>query len=251
LYKIPARPLFLGKNLISVTECHSTNTSLQVLNDSSPQAEGTIFIAGHQLAGRGQRGNQWEAEPGKNITFSVLLNPTFLAPADQFNLNMAIALGVAQGLQGLVQAPVLLKWPNDLWLDDQKLGGILIENQIRGQQLSVSIVGIGVNVNQRQFQSSMATSLANRAGYEFDLQTVFDGIAESLEAEYLLLRAGRDGLKSRYMAKLYRLGETHRFQAGDETLDGIIRDVDHAGRLCLDTPAGPRVFSFQQVKFIF
>jgi BirA family biotin operon repressor/biotin-[acetyl-CoA-carboxylase] ligase len=197
LYKIPARPLFLGKNLISVPECHSTNTALQALHDTSPQTEGTIFITAHQSAGRGQRGNSWEAEPGKNITFSVLLNPAFLPPADQFKLNMAVALGVAHGLQGLINAQVLVKWPNDLWVRERKVGGILIENQLRGHHLSSSIVGIGINVNQQRFQSPLATSLAVEAGHEFQLQEVLEAVAESLEGEYLRLRAGSAELKSR------------------------------------------------------
>lgn len=251
LYKIPARPLFLGKNLISVPECHSTNTALQVLHDTSPQTEGTIFITAHQSAGRGQRGNSWEAEPGKNITFSVLLNPAFLAPADQFKLNMAVSLGVAHGLQSLINAQVLLKWPNDLWLHERKVGGLLIENQLRGHHLSSSIVGIGINVNQQRFQSHLATSLAVEAGHEFQLQEVLEAVAESLEGEYLRLRAGSPELKSRYLAKMYRMGESHRFIADGESFEGTIRDVDDAGRLCMDTVNGPRVFSFQQVKFIF
>ncbi|HQQ98344.1 MAG TPA: biotin--[acetyl-CoA-carboxylase] ligase, partial [Cyclobacteriaceae bacterium] len=233
-----------------VPECHSTNTALQALHDTSPQAEGTIFVADHQSAGRGQRGNSWEAEPGKNITFSVLLNPSFLAPADQFKLNMAVSLGVAHGLQNLVSAPVLLKWPNDIWLQERKVGGVLIENQIRGQQLSASIVGIGINVNQQQFQSPLATSLSVVAGNEFQLQEVLDAVVESLEGEYLRLRAGSAELKSRYMAKMYRMGESHRFIADGAPFEGTIRDIDEAGRICMDTMNGPRVFSFQQVKFI-
>ncbi len=250
LYKIPARPLFLGKNLISVPECHSTNTSLQGLNDSSPLAEGTIFIAAHQSAGRGQRGNSWESAAGKNITFSVLLNPTFLPPAEQFKLNMAVSLGVTEGIQTLISAPVLLKWPNDLWVNNRKLGGILIENQIRGQILSSSVIGIGINVNQLEFQSPVATSLAAQVGREFELQMVLEAVVESLEGEYLRLRAGNPELKSRYLAKVYRMGESQRFLADGESFEGIIRDVDDSGRLCVDTMAGPRVFSFQQVKFV-
>lgn len=251
LYKIPARPLFLGKNLISVPECHSTNSSLQELNESTPQAEGTIFITSHQTAGRGQMGNSWESVAGKNITFSLLLTPTFLAPAEQFKLNMAVSLGVATGIQTLVQTPVMVKWPNDLWVHDRKLGGILIENQIRGQRLSYSIVGIGININQREFQSPMATSLALQTGHEFVLQVVLEAVVETLEKEYLQLRAGSAELKSRYLSKIYKIGESQRFLAGGVTFDGIIRDVDDSGRLCMDTAAGSRVFSFQQVKFIF
>src|SRR5882757_1221638 len=132
----------MGQKLIYVPECHSSNTLLYELNDSSPLPEGTVVITDNQTAGRGQRGNIWETDPGLNITFSLLLKPGFLAAKNQFRLNMAVSLAVAEGLKRYVSSEVKLKWPNDIFISNKKIGGILIENQLQGMSLSESIVGV-------------------------------------------------------------------------------------------------------------
>jgi len=251
LYKIPARTHFIGQNLIYVPECHSTNTLLSELNDNSPSPDGTILITDHQIAGRGQRGNSWEAEKGKNLTFSVLLRPDFLPPADQFQLNMAISLAVAAALQFDLSPPIKLKWPNDIWILDRKLGGILIENQIQGQTLIASIVGIGLNINQENFSNPNAISLYQISRSFLDLQVVLDRLAFSLETEYHELKSARfTDLKKRYLASLYKFGEPHRFQARGETFVGSIIDVDGNGRLYIEKAGSTRAFAHQEVKFM-
>ncbi|GAB3827988.1 hypothetical protein GCM10028895_40930 [Pontibacter rugosus] len=173
--------LFLGQQLYYLPVCESTNSEAQQLLIKNEATEGCTIITHEQTNGRGQRGNIWQAQPGQNITLSVILSPTFLAVRQQFNLNMAVSLAVLDLLQeqGLQQAQV--KWPNDLYFEDKKLGGILIENTINSHSLQHSIVGIGLNVNQRFFSYPTATSMANVCGMPLDLEKVTMRLLELLE----------------------------------------------------------------------
>ena len=122
----------MGQKLIYVPECHSTNSLLNELNDHQELPEGTVLVTDHQTAGRGQRGNVWEAAQGMNLTFSILLRPKFLEAKDQFRLNMAVSLAIANSLQSCLSQGIKLKWPNDILVDGKKIGGVLIESQLQG-----------------------------------------------------------------------------------------------------------------------
>src|SRR5690606_4492328 len=106
-------------------------------------AEGTVIMAVDQYAGKGQKGTSWQSEPGKNLTFSLLLTPAFLDPKNQFSLTVAMSLAVARWLESLLRAAVTIKWPNDIYVSDRKIGGILIENILKGNIWKSAIVGIG------------------------------------------------------------------------------------------------------------
>lgn len=251
MYKIPAKTLFIGQKLIYVPECHSTNSLLNELNDQSQLPEGTVLITNRQIAGRGQRGNTWEAEPGMNLTFSILLRPRFLEAKDQFRLNMAVSIAIADALEVNEAPSIKLKWPNDILMKDKKIGGILIESQLQGSSLSCSIVGIGVNINQENFSYQGASSLYNFTGRSSDLDSIFQRVAESMEHAYLDLRTGKvSALKQRYLASLYKFNEPHRFEANEEKFTGSICDIDENGRLCVKSGGIMRMFSFKEVKFL-
>ena len=144
--------LFVGQNFVTLKEVDSTNNFLKNLaSNSKPVIEGTVIMAENQYAGRGQQQNGWFAQPGKNLTFSILFKPHFLAVADQFDLVRAVSLGVFDTFEPLLGAGLKIKWPNDIYHGDQKLGGMLIENMIQGGQIKNSIVVIGLNINQQNF----------------------------------------------------------------------------------------------------
>ncbi len=232
-------------------ECHSTNSLLYELNHSSALPEGTVVITDNQTTGRGQRGNKWEADPGLNLTFSVLLRPLFLEAKDQFQLNMAVSMAVVDALTPYVPSIIKLKWPNDIFIENKKIGGILIENQLQGMLISDSIVGIGLNINQVFFSSSNASSILNFSRQVNDLDEVFQNLMESIEAEYVDLRyLAPAELKERYLNSLYKLNEPHLFESSGENFTGSISDVDENGRLCVETERGRKVFSFKEVKFL-
>lgn len=236
--------------------CHSTNDELaKMIQESEDEIpEGTVVATAHQTAGRGQRGNRWDTAPGENLTFSVLLRPRFLRATEQFRLSIAVALGVYALLSEYLDEALKVKWPNDIFYGNQKLGGLLIENTLQGYALAESVVGIGLNVNQLQFGVPTATSLRAVTGqpYRYDLDALLARLLECLEAEYLRLRqGGHEAQKARYLALLHRYQEWHPFRdAEGRMFNGQILGVDEAGRLALQTEGGVRYFGVKEVGFV-
>lgn len=252
------KTLFVGQQFLFVPVCDSTNTVAHAIvgnNDATP--EGLTIVTDHQTAGRGQRGNQWQAPPAQNLLLSVLLRPVWLPVGEQFALSIAIALAGLDAVRAVLGAEtaeaVRVKWPNDLYVGRCKVGGILIENTLRGAGLSVSVVGIGLNVNQLTFDPALPnpTSLSLAAGRPFGREAVLTTLLEALEARYLALRAGR-GLSQRaeYVSRLYRLGEPTRFAFDGREAVGVIKEVDQRGRLVIDFGDGTQAFELQEVRLM-
>jgi BirA family transcriptional regulator, biotin operon repressor / biotin---[acetyl-CoA-carboxylase] ligase len=250
LYKILASTLFLGKNVVFVPECHSTNTLLLDLAQKTNQPEGTLVITNKQTQGRGQRGNGWETEQGKNLTLSLLLKPNFLSIKDQFYLTIAVSLGVYDFLVERLSADVKIKWPNDVMVAEKKMVGILIENNLAGERLQQSVVGIGLNVNQKIFSVATATSMALQAKREFDLSAELNFLMERVEKRYLQLRSGKTAeLKEAYLKNLYRIGEEHTFATHSQRLTGRIEGVDESGKLKVNTNGEVIYFGMKEISF--
>lgn len=251
MHKILANTLFLGKDIISLTECHSTNDEAIRLFKSGLAVEGSIVITDKQTKGRGQRGNRWYSEPGKNLTFSLVLTPLFLDATEQFELNMAIAVGVQEVFAAYVEG-TQIKWPNDFVHHSQgKLGGMLIENSISGQGIEMSVVGLGLNINQLEFPFPTATSLAKLGGSSIFLDEFFKILIASLEKYYLLLIKGkRKEIRKIYLNKLYRWEQWASY-ADKETFTGRIVGVTDSGELLIEKQNGETVsYAFKEVKFL-
>jgi len=232
LYKIFANTLFTGRQLVFVPECHSTNSLASELASKSILSEGTVVITSNQTAGRGQRGNTWETVAGMNLTFSILLKPTFLSIKNQFNLTITTSLAVADFLKEQSVEEVKIKWPNDILAGKKKICGILIENTIQQETIHQSIVGIGLNVNQNNFNSPLATSLAIIASKASDLNEMLNSLLEKFEKRYLQLRSGKLAeLKSEYLKNLFGFGEPQVFISNGKEFEGIIEGVDENGEL--------------------
>lgn len=251
MYKIPARTLFIGKNLIYVPQCHSTNDLAATLGNPEAVPEGTLVITDHQTAGRGQQGNTWQSEPGENLTFSITLKPGFLLPRDQFNLNIAISLAVHDLLSESLPESVYIKWPNDLIALNKKITGILIENQLMGSRIVHSVIGIGINVNQRRFSVPAATSMSLAGNKTFQLPGLLETLLEKIEFRYAQLRSGRTASqKAEYLGCLYWFNEIHLFESHGKRFEGIISGVDEAGRLQVRRGAEVRIFQVKEITFI-
>lgn len=251
---VPIRPdtLFVGQQLEWLPSCPSTNSEAQLLIGQNRASEGCTVITDEQTAGRGQRGNTWEAAPGENLTLSVVLQPTFLAATNQFVLSQAVALAVHDWAGALLGSdPALkLKWPNDLYFKDQKLGGILIENTLGGAKIQHSIVGMGLNVNQQLFGVATATSLARLTGRRYQLPVVAARLLECLERRYLQLRAGQvSALRQAYLRVLYRYQETHPFEVAGRVVPGQIMGVHDDGRLVVELNGELRRFGMQEIRY--
>jgi BirA family biotin operon repressor/biotin-[acetyl-CoA-carboxylase] ligase len=250
LYKIPASSLFMGKNLVFVPECHSTNDLALKLCQQPGAPEGTLVITNNQIRGRGQRGNSWEAEPGKNLTMSLVLKPGFLAVKDQFYLNICISLGIVDFLK-TYRSDVYVKWPNDIIVNGKKICGILIENQIRGASFDHVVAGIGLNVNQQSFSLDTPTSLALLTSHEHDLQQVLEGVMKNIEVRYIQLREGRlSALKEAYIRAMFWFDEKRTFSDGTGTFQGTIKGVDASGRLQVQQDENLRTFDLKEISFV-
>ncbi len=248
MYKNLANTLFVGKNLIFLTSCHSTNQEAYDILGKSTVPDGTIVITEDQTAGRGQMGNTWESERGKNLTFSLILRPKFLKASQQFMLNMSVSLGITDWLLRF-RPEFTIKWPNDIYFLDRKVSGILIQNQLKKQGMDTSIVGIGLNINQQEFSIPQATSLTAITGETFGLQNCLEELAGYLEQRYLQLRGGGSGLHEDYMSRLYRFNEEHLFES-EGYFRGRIIAVKPDGTILIKTAGGLRSFQFKEVAYV-
>lgn len=246
--------LFVGKVLLDFPSLPSTNLfALDMLSEGRPD-EGTIISARSQTQGRGQAGATWESEPGKNILLSVILYPDFVNTNAHFSLNQAIALAVRDLVAALVVQPVYIKWPNDIYIADQKTAGILLQTSIKGFRFQHCVAGIGINVNQTAFPEHLpnAVSPAMLMGREWDLHELREELFICLEERYLQLRAGHtDTIREEYIRHLYRFGEFARFQRKDgHIFEGRITDVSPQGLLQVQHEDGVSAFDVKEVAFL-
>jgi BirA family biotin operon repressor/biotin-[acetyl-CoA-carboxylase] ligase len=246
--------LFVGQNVITLNEVASTNTFLKdALSKSTPLLEGTVIMAEKQFAGRGQTDNIWHSEERKNLTFSILLNPSFLPVDRQFELNKAISLALNDVLTVYVGKSALIKWPNDSYIGNKKVAGILIENIVSGSQIRHAIVGIGLNVNQTDFPASLnnVTSLKQGLHKDYDLNKLLGEICSAVEARYHQLRAGHyEKVERDFIDRLYLLNEWALFKTDKGILNGKIIGVSRSGQLEMETREGVRLFNNKEVEFI-
>src|ERR1035437_3889646 len=199
--------LFKDRQIFKIDQVDSTNSHASTLLSGIP--EGSIVWALDQPQGRGQGTKRWESEPGKNLTFSIILHPTWLLPEDQFYLSKVISLAVSDFI-ALFTDNVSIKWPNDIYVGNGKIAGILIENSIEGQSIVQSIAGIGVNINQQTFSTYVPNplSLNQLTGNEFDLGEMLDILSDLIAYRYLLLKKKEfKTIDENYHHALYRLNQ--------------------------------------------
>jgi BirA family biotin operon repressor/biotin-[acetyl-CoA-carboxylase] ligase len=248
--------LFVGQNLIKLSAVDSTNNFLKLMvSKSEPLPEGTVIMAENQFAGRGQQQNVWQAEPGKNLTFSVLLKPDFLPVPHQFLLNMAISIALNDALTEIVGDGVTIKWPNDIYYKDQKLGGVLIENILMGQTYKIGIIGIGLNVNQQIFHEQLAgraTSVFQILHKNVNLIKLLAVICSHIESQYLKLKVNKNfSLENDYLKRLYLYRRPAHYKHNGEVFEGTITGVTPQGLLVISEEGKERTFNFKEVEFLF
>lgn len=246
--------LFVGQNLIKLKEVDSTNNFLKdLVSKSEPLAEGTVIMADNQFAGRGQQESVWQTQAGKNISTSIYLKPSFLPLDKQFYLNMAISLAVNEALSCFISKGLFVKWPNDVYYGDKKLGGILIENTLTGSSIKSAVIGIGLNVNQEEFAeniSQRATSVIQILQRETLLMDIMEKIFIFMEKYYLILRAGKYGiLQNDYLKRLYKFDIPALYKCNGAIFEGKITGIEENGRLRVHTDDGLRTFNFKEIEF--
>jgi birA, biotin-[acetyl-CoA-carboxylase] ligase region len=240
-------------NIFRIKTLPSTNTYLKEWAEKELLPEGTVVCTDNQIAGKGQRNNVWESQPGKNLTFSVLLYPQFLPLNRFFLLSEIISLGIKDTLD-IYTDDISIKWPNDLYYKDKKICGILIENEVTGQHYSQSIVGIGLNVNQDVFlcDAPNPVSLKQITGKIFDLNVLLKEIIDNCFSWYEKLRQGQSQeIEEAYFSSLYRNKGFHSYKDQSGVFEARIEKVGPDGFLHLYTDKGDsRKYAFKEVEFL-
>ncbi|MFA6335114.1 MAG: biotin--[acetyl-CoA-carboxylase] ligase [Bacteroidales bacterium] len=235
------------------------STNSEALRRIETANDFTTYAAKFQTSGRGQKGNSWESDAGKNLTFSILIRPVLLKAADQFLVSQIVAIGIVDYLKekGLVAK---IKWPNDIYIEDKKICGILIEHYLSGANLSVSIIGIGLNLNQKCFASDVPnpTSLLLEKGEEYNPELELERLLLIIHEYYIGLNVKsyktfkeKTGIK--YQECMYRLMEFAYFQEEEtgDIIEAKITGVDKNACLMLEKKDGSKKsYAFKEVRYL-
>lgn len=241
-------------NIIKLSEVSSTNTFAKELLGKEKPVEGTVIQADFQAVGKGHDNNTWESNAGENILMSMILYPDFLDTSKQFSLSMAVALGIIDFLQCILPDQKLyIKWPNDIYIDKDKIGGILINNEIMGDHFEHVIVGIGINVNQTEFSKD----IPNPISLKMICNTAFkpDALCVMLSKKLLnrleQLKADSTGIRIDYHTFLLGLGEWRHYIFQNKKIKARISGVNAFGRLMLETKAGVIECDLKEISYLF
>jgi BirA family transcriptional regulator, biotin operon repressor / biotin---[acetyl-CoA-carboxylase] ligase len=245
--------MIIGSAVRHYEKVSSTNDLASVILRDEKPPEGTVITASFQEGGRGQKGNSWHSEPGKNLLMSIILYPAMVRPEEQFVISQAVSLAVYDLVSAL--APyVKIKWPNDIYVRDDKIAGILIENSIMGSAISSTVAGIGLNVNQTKFSDALANpvSLAQVTGTEYDISTVTGELLSLLDMRYAMVINGKSGdLAEAYHNSLYRCGEWHCYADRNGEFRGMIERVAPGGLLMVRRETGQVTgYAFREIDYI-
>jgi BirA family transcriptional regulator, biotin operon repressor / biotin---[acetyl-CoA-carboxylase] ligase len=245
--------MIIGSNILFLKNLPSTNSHALDLLKNSKLPEGTILYTNYQSAGKGYSGNKWESEDGKNLLISIIIYPSFIKPEDQFLISMTVSLGVCDFLMRFIP-DCSIKWPNDIWVNNDKIAGLLLESSLADNKIEFTVVGIGLNINQKKFLSNTPNpvSLNQLTGEIYDLPSSLEILSADLDKRYKQLIGGNYGeIKRDYVSKLYRLKEWHEFRDKKGKFTGQILTVGDYGRLIIGRQNGEiSEYSFKETEFI-
>ena len=244
----------MNETFIHLNETHSTNSYLrELIMREKEQPEGTVVITDYQTAGRGQKGNSWESERGKNLTFSILLHPNHIPPGKQFILSQLISIAIV-GVLKKYDRHFTIKWPNDIYWKEKKIAGMLIEVDLTGSSLSNAIIGIGININQRHFKSDAPNpvSLTQITGKEHNLSELLEKILDSIVDEYNKYTPdNEEEIRQKYMALLFRNKGVYPYLYGEEIFNASIEGIEPNGQLILKKEnVSIHTFAFKDISFV-
>ena len=238
---------------IYIPQTISTNVSLAEICSKGYTENLTSVYSSFQTDGRGQRGNKWESEDGKNLLFSFVIFPKGLPAREHFILLQITALALFDTLSEYTDG-ISIKWPNDIYWMDRKICGTLIENDLSGMNIERSISGTGVNLNQKIFRSGAPNpiSLSQITGQEYDIETVLHKIMNSASIYHRMFDNGEsDIIRKKYFEAIYRKDGFYMYKDDNGTFDAIIEDIDKDGRLVLkDREGRVRKYLFKEVSYI-
>ena len=239
--------------LIHLYETDSTSKALKTISENAYLPSGSIVYADFQTAGRGQRGNAWESEAGKNLTFSILYHPLNIPANMPFVISEMISLSVKYTLDKII-TDITVKWPNDIYYKDKKIAGILIENTIQQKKVAQSIIGIGININQTEFRSDAPnpTSIALITGCTFDIMDIMEEFRQEFTTQSKRLDDKCfDPIHTDYLNSVYRKGGLHKYRDSTGIFEAYILDIESTGHLILKQMNGTYSrYAFKEVSYM-
>ena len=245
--------MIIGSKLFFFENLPSTNTHAATLLKENGLREGAIVYTNYQSEGMGQAGNRWESEENKNLLISIVIFPSMIKPANQFLISMAFSLGICDFLKRYI-SPVTIKWPNDIYVNNDKIAGILIENSIMGDIIEHTIAGTGININQDKFLSNAPNpvSLTNLTGKQYDLNDCLIHLVADLDRRYKFLISGDfDLIRLDYISRLYRLKQWSKFRDMKGIFKGRILNISDTGSVVVGREDGIiNEYSFKEIDFI-
>ena len=241
--------------IIKLNAIDSTNTYLKNLCKSESVSDGTLVVAEHQTLGRGQMGATWQSKPGQSLTFSILKRLNGLDISDQSSITFVVSIAIKNVLQKLHIPGITVKWPNDIMSYNQKLCGILIENQLEGNFVVSTIIGIGLNVNESEFNGlPQATSMKLATGITFNREEVLELMTDEIQKQLKILESGNtEGLKTAYETALFRKDMVSAFEdTKGFQFNGLIVGVSNSGELLVETEDETlKAFESKQIRLLF
>ena len=232
----------------------STNKYAFALCKRGEANEGEVFVTKEQFKGRGYQKNFWLSDPGKNLTFSLVIRPHFILPAQQFAITQFISLAILDQLKKLLPSETItIKWPNDIYIYEKKVCGVLVQNTITGNTYDYAIIGVGLNVNQKDFPVELPnpTSLNNYFKSQLNLRELLIDLLGSVNRRYEQLKYSPESLKEVYLQHLYRFNVMSEFKDANGRFLGEIRGIGDFGELLITDDAGHlRKYNFKEVEFV-
>jgi BirA family transcriptional regulator, biotin operon repressor / biotin---[acetyl-CoA-carboxylase] ligase len=243
----------IGSKYIFRKNLPSTNSYAVKLLKNEKVEEGAVIYTNYQSEGKGHGGNSWESDEDKNLLFSLILYPTTLKPSDQFIISKIISLGICDFLRPYT-SKVSIKWPNDIYVNNDKIAGILIESAIIREEIEYIIAGIGLNINQKIFTGNAPNpvSLSKITGTEYNTEQCLKQLVTHIDKRYqeFLLKKRRE-INEEYLNNLYRFGKWCDFSDSNGLYEGKIIGIDHSGRLRIEDHRGRTYeYGFKEVTFI-
>ena len=240
-------------NIIYLNKIDSTNKYAKKLLKDKTTRFPLVVIANEQTAGKGHAQNIWESDKDMNITLSIATTPHFVKAEQQFMISKAVSLGICDTLNYFVKG-ASIKWPNDIYIDNKKIAGILIENTIIQDSIKYSVIGIGLNVNQKIFNDNIPnpTSLGIITGEKIDLTQLIYIVTDNVLNRLQDLKKESKEIDNQYLDKLYGFNKFLNFNDKTNIINAQIIGVSEFGQLILETKAGEqKTYNFKEIEFIF
>ncbi len=241
----------IGQKVLHLTSVDSTNNYAANLLKRGELVNGTVILADDQFAGRGQRNTKWQSNPSENLTISFFLDDVNLSVDRQFVLTQLVTLGLLHFFEK-EDIEAVIKWPNDIYVGNRKIAGVLIENQLRGNQVQSAIVGIGINVNQKGFDGLTATSIFNETGAFSSITEQMFSLIHSMNEVFARHKSDFTTLKEMYETHLYRKNVRAKFEDVHGKFTGVIQGTTDQGELIvLRDNQQEQTYSLKEISFIF